>query len=135
MDIARLKANLSRLAGEEIVWEDCADTTNYLRGWRLVVIWSCVAGFSLCVQSKPTLGFICNSYFPSNSCAFVSSCQVTANDLQENITKLNNGVTFMIKHSQKLFKVTVHWSLALPALSVGVRMPFTHTDPSGRGIF
>uniref|UniRef100_A0A8C5IAK6 Rho GTPase-activating protein 19 n=1 Tax=Junco hyemalis TaxID=40217 RepID=A0A8C5IAK6_JUNHY len=29
---------------------------------------------------------------------------VTANDLQENITKLNNGVTFMIKHSQKLFK-------------------------------
>lgn len=31
--------------------------------------------------------------------------QVTANDLQENITKLNNGVAFMIKHSQKLFKV------------------------------
>lgn len=37
----------------------------------------------------------------------VSPCQVTANDLQENITKLNNGVTFMIKHSQKLFKVSV----------------------------
>ncbi|XP_054839102.1 rho GTPase-activating protein 19 [Eublepharis macularius] len=29
---------------------------------------------------------------------------VTASDLQENITKLNNGMTFMIKHSQKLFK-------------------------------
>ncbi|XP_077635367.1 rho GTPase-activating protein 19 isoform X2 [Crocuta crocuta] len=28
----------------------------------------------------------------------------TANDLQENITKLNNGMAFMIKHSQKLFK-------------------------------
>lgn len=37
----------------------------------------------------------------------MSPCQVTANDLQENITKLNNGVTFMIKHSQKLFKVSV----------------------------
>ncbi|NWT17724.1 RHG19 protein, partial [Vireo altiloquus] len=33
---------------------------------------------------------------------------VTANDLQENITKLNNGVTFMIKHSQKLFKAPVY---------------------------
>ncbi|KAM9324813.1 rho GTPase-activating protein 19 [Gastrophryne carolinensis] len=29
---------------------------------------------------------------------------LTANDLQEHIIKLNNGVTFMIKHSQKLFK-------------------------------
>lgn len=43
----------------------------------------------------------------------VPSCQVTANDLQENITKLNNGVTFMIKHSQKLFKVSALWGLAL----------------------
>uniref|UniRef100_A0A8B9ZAS4 Rho-GAP domain-containing protein n=1 Tax=Anas platyrhynchos TaxID=8839 RepID=A0A8B9ZAS4_ANAPL len=42
---------------------------------------------------------------------------VTANDLQENITKLNNGVTFMIKHSQKLFKVSVLWGLALRAPS------------------
>ncbi|XP_063195858.1 rho GTPase-activating protein 19 isoform X1 [Chroicocephalus ridibundus] len=33
---------------------------------------------------------------------------VTANDLQENITKLNNGVTFMIKHSQKLFKAPAY---------------------------
>ncbi|XP_019358232.1 PREDICTED: rho GTPase-activating protein 19 isoform X3 [Gavialis gangeticus] len=33
---------------------------------------------------------------------------VTANDLQENITKLNNGVAFMIKHSQKLFKAPVY---------------------------
>ncbi|XP_061490391.1 rho GTPase-activating protein 19 isoform X2 [Rhineura floridana] len=29
---------------------------------------------------------------------------VTATDLQENIAKLNNGMAFMIKHSQKLFK-------------------------------
>ncbi|NP_001085418.1 rho GTPase-activating protein 19 [Xenopus laevis] len=29
---------------------------------------------------------------------------LTANDLQEHLIKLNNGVTFMIKHSQKLFK-------------------------------
>ncbi|XP_035563574.1 rho GTPase-activating protein 19 isoform X3 [Canis lupus familiaris] len=33
---------------------------------------------------------------------------VTANDLQENITKLNNGMAFMIKHSQKLFKAPVY---------------------------
>ncbi|XP_064418224.1 rho GTPase-activating protein 19 [Latimeria chalumnae] len=33
---------------------------------------------------------------------------VTANDLQENITKLNNTVTFMIKHSQKLFKAPAY---------------------------
>uniref|UniRef100_A0A6I8QZ25 Rho GTPase-activating protein 19 n=1 Tax=Xenopus tropicalis TaxID=8364 RepID=A0A6I8QZ25_XENTR len=29
---------------------------------------------------------------------------LTASDLQEHLIKLNNGVTFMIKHSQKLFK-------------------------------
>ncbi|KAG8435418.1 hypothetical protein GDO86_013381 [Hymenochirus boettgeri] len=29
---------------------------------------------------------------------------LTASDLQEHIIKLNNGVTFLIKHSQKLFK-------------------------------
>nr|XP_024647561.1 rho GTPase-activating protein 19 isoform X5 [Macaca nemestrina] len=33
---------------------------------------------------------------------------VTANDLQENITKLNSGMTFMIKHSQKLFKAPAY---------------------------
>ncbi|XP_077679475.1 rho GTPase-activating protein 19 isoform X3 [Eretmochelys imbricata] len=33
---------------------------------------------------------------------------VTANDLQENITKLNEGVAFMIKHSQKLFKAPAY---------------------------
>ncbi|XP_049646362.1 rho GTPase-activating protein 19 [Suncus etruscus] len=32
----------------------------------------------------------------------------TANDLQENIMKLNNGMAFMIKHSQKLFKAPVY---------------------------
>ncbi|XP_053306010.1 rho GTPase-activating protein 19 [Spea bombifrons] len=33
---------------------------------------------------------------------------LTANDLQEHIIKLNNGVTFMIKHSQKLFKAPAY---------------------------
>ncbi|XP_042314729.1 rho GTPase-activating protein 19 isoform X2 [Sceloporus undulatus] len=33
---------------------------------------------------------------------------VTTNDLQENITKLNNGMAFMIKHSQKLFKAPAY---------------------------
>ncbi|XP_053168452.1 rho GTPase-activating protein 19 isoform X4 [Hemicordylus capensis] len=33
---------------------------------------------------------------------------VTASDLQENIIKLNNGMTFMIKHSQKLFKAPAY---------------------------
>ncbi|CAM4584781.1 unnamed protein product [Lepidochelys olivacea] len=33
---------------------------------------------------------------------------VTANDLQENITKLNEGMAFMIKHSQKLFKAPAY---------------------------
>ncbi|XP_001161248.2 rho GTPase-activating protein 19 isoform X2 [Pan troglodytes] len=33
---------------------------------------------------------------------------VTANDLQENITKLNSGMAFMIKHSQKLFKAPAY---------------------------
>ncbi|GAB5578652.1 rho GTPase-activating protein 19 isoform X2 [Prionailurus iriomotensis] len=36
------------------------------------------------------------------------SLLATANDLQENITKLNNGMAFMIKHSQKLFKAPVY---------------------------
>ncbi|XP_032080733.1 rho GTPase-activating protein 19 isoform X1 [Thamnophis elegans] len=33
---------------------------------------------------------------------------VTTSDLQENINKLNNGMAFMIKHSQKLFKAPVY---------------------------
>ncbi|XP_026529131.1 rho GTPase-activating protein 19 [Notechis scutatus] len=33
---------------------------------------------------------------------------VTASDLQENINQLNNGMAFMIKHSQKLFKAPVY---------------------------
>ncbi|KAM4034361.1 rho GTPase-activating protein 19 [Anomaloglossus baeobatrachus] len=33
---------------------------------------------------------------------------VTANDLQEHIINLTNGVTFMIKHSQKLFKAPAY---------------------------
>ena len=30
---------------------------------------------------------------------------MVASDLQENLKKLNNGMAFLIKHSQKLFKV------------------------------
>nr|XP_015203177.1 PREDICTED: rho GTPase-activating protein 19 [Lepisosteus oculatus] len=33
---------------------------------------------------------------------------VTASDLQENIQKLNNGVAFLIKHSQKLFRAPAY---------------------------
>ncbi|XP_019490507.1 PREDICTED: rho GTPase-activating protein 19, partial [Hipposideros armiger] len=33
---------------------------------------------------------------------------VTTNDLQENIAKLNHGMAFMIKHSQKLFKAPAY---------------------------
>ncbi|XP_053548936.1 rho GTPase-activating protein 19 [Bombina bombina] len=36
---------------------------------------------------------------------------LTANDLQEHIIKLNNEVTFMIKHSQKIFKVSMKYCL------------------------
>lgn len=37
-----------------------------------------------------------------------SVLQVLASDLQGNIEKLNNGIAFLIRHSQKLFKVFVH---------------------------
>ncbi|KAF3708248.1 Rho GTPase-activating protein 19 Rho-type GTPase-activating protein 19 [Channa argus] len=33
---------------------------------------------------------------------------VTASDLQENIDKLNNGIAFLIRHSQKLFKAPAY---------------------------
>lgn len=36
--------------------------------------------------------------------------QVTANDLQDNLNKLNTGIAFLIKHSQKLFRVRT-WKL------------------------
>lgn len=32
--------------------------------------------------------------------------QVMASDLQEHIEQLNNGIAFLIRHSQKLFKVS-----------------------------
>lgn len=32
--------------------------------------------------------------------------QVIASDLQGNIEKLNSGIAFLIRHSQKLFKVS-----------------------------
>ncbi|XP_068114918.1 rho GTPase-activating protein 19 [Hyperolius riggenbachi] len=49
---------------------------------------------------------------------------VTANDLQEHIIKLTNGVTFMIKHSQKLFK-------APPYIREFARMHFSgHRTPA-----
>lgn len=37
--------------------------------------------------------------------------QVHANDLKENINKLNDSTTFLIKHSQKLFRVRIQHSL------------------------
>ncbi|KAK3507416.1 hypothetical protein QTP70_019653 [Hemibagrus guttatus] len=33
---------------------------------------------------------------------------VTANDLQDNLNKLNNGIAFLIKHSQKLFRAPAY---------------------------
>lgn len=43
---------------------------------------------------------------PAVCCASV--VQVLASDLQGNIEKLNNGIAFLIRHSQKLFKVFIH---------------------------
>lgn len=37
---------------------------------------------------------------------FFFMLQVMASDLQGNIEKLNSGVAFIIRHSQKLFKVS-----------------------------
>lgn len=49
---------------------------------------------------------------------------MTASDLQENITQLNNGVTFMIKHSQKLFKVSVPPRALDPCSAAYLHTPF-----------
>lgn len=45
-------------------------------------------------------------YFLLIRLTFLQPSQMVVADLQENITKLNNGVSFMIKHSQKLFRVS-----------------------------
>lgn len=41
-------------------------------------------------------------------CAFFSVLlQMTAGDLKDNLKKLNNSMAFLIKHSQKLFRVII----------------------------
>lgn len=50
--------------------------------------------------------FFCYFLIVCCSCLKKFVCaQVTANDLQDNLNKLNNGIAFLIKHSQKLFRV------------------------------
>lgn len=34
--------------------------------------------------------------------------QMTAGDLKDNLKKLNNSMAFLIKHSQKLFRVIIY---------------------------
>ncbi|XP_023564802.1 rho GTPase-activating protein 19 [Octodon degus] len=56
---------------------------------------------------------------------------VTANDLKENITKLNNGMAFMIKHSQKLFKDDLDLTASCHAKSFQLAKPqkWNQADP------
>lgn len=52
--------------------------------------------------------FSCTDYPIIVGCSLLRNflcTQVTANDLQDNLNKLNNGIAFLIKHSQKLFRV------------------------------
>ncbi|CAI9552128.1 unnamed protein product [Staurois parvus] len=63
---------------------------------------------------------------------------VTANDLQEHIIKLTNGVTFMIKHSQKLFKAPPYIREYARVYVGGSRTPSSKDDldlPSSRPEF
>ncbi|KAM4703476.1 rho GTPase-activating protein 19 [Rhinophrynus dorsalis] len=53
---------------------------------------------------------------------------LTANDLQEHIIKLNNGVTFMIKHSQKLFKAPAYIREYARLYFSGSRAPASKDD-------
>ncbi|XP_075072012.1 rho GTPase-activating protein 19 isoform X1 [Mixophyes fleayi] len=53
---------------------------------------------------------------------------LTANDLQDHIIKLNNGVTFMIKHSQKLFKAPAYIREYARLYFSGSRMPASKDD-------
>ncbi|XP_075699155.1 rho GTPase-activating protein 19 isoform X2 [Rhinoderma darwinii] len=53
---------------------------------------------------------------------------VTANDLQEHIIKLTNGVTFMIKHSQKLFKAPAYIREYARMYFSGSRTPASKDD-------
>ncbi|KAM8924488.1 rho GTPase-activating protein 19 [Pelodytes ibericus] len=53
---------------------------------------------------------------------------LTANDLQEHIIKLNNGVTFMIKHSQKLFKSPAYIREHARLYFTGTKTPTSKDD-------
>lgn len=44
---------------------------------------------------------------------YASVLQVLPSDLQGNIEKLNNGIAFLIRHSQKLFKVIIQFYVVL----------------------
>ncbi|XP_066516882.1 rho GTPase-activating protein 19 isoform X2 [Hoplias malabaricus] len=53
---------------------------------------------------------------------------VTANDLQDNLTKLNNGIAFLIKHSQKLFRAPSYIKDHARMLFAGSRTPQSKED-------
>ncbi|EDL94211.1 rCG57630 [Rattus norvegicus] len=60
---------------------------------------------------------------------------VTANDLQENITKLNTGMAFMIKHSQKLFKAPAYIRECARLYYLGSRTQVSKTSETEQGRF
>ncbi|XP_072526466.1 rho GTPase-activating protein 19 [Salminus brasiliensis] len=53
---------------------------------------------------------------------------VTANDLQDNLNKLNNGVAFLIKHSQKLFRAPAYIKEHARMLFAGTKTPQSKDD-------
>ncbi|XP_046699544.1 rho GTPase-activating protein 19 [Silurus meridionalis] len=53
---------------------------------------------------------------------------VTANDLQDNLNKLNNGVAFLIKHSQKLFRAPAYIKDHARMLFTGSETPQSKDD-------
>uniref|UniRef100_A0A4W4HN47 Rho GTPase-activating protein 19 n=1 Tax=Electrophorus electricus TaxID=8005 RepID=A0A4W4HN47_ELEEL len=53
---------------------------------------------------------------------------VTANDLQDNLNKLNNGIAFLIKHSQKLFRAPPYIKDHARMLFAGSNTPQSKDD-------
>ncbi|KAM9449737.1 rho GTPase-activating protein 19 [Clarias gariepinus] len=53
---------------------------------------------------------------------------VTANDLQDNMNKLNNGIAFLIKHSQKLFRAPAYIKDHARTLFPGPETPQSKDD-------
>ncbi|XP_062864565.1 rho GTPase-activating protein 19 [Trichomycterus rosablanca] len=53
---------------------------------------------------------------------------VTANDLQDNLNKLNNGIAFLIKHSQKLFRAPTYIKEHARMLFTGSKSPQSKDD-------